>query len=33
MGKIRFIALVWASGFYGYFTIAVLKDQIPKLLG
>ena len=33
MGKVRFIALVWASGFYGYFTIAVLGDQIPKLFG
>jgi hypothetical protein len=33
MGKTRFIALVWASGFYGYFTFAVLKSQIPKLFG
>lgn len=33
MGKARFIALVWASGFYGYFTFAVLKSQIPKLFG
>jgi len=33
MGKMRFIALVWASAFYGYFTIAVLRGQIPKLFG
>lgn len=33
MGKVRFIALVWASGFYGYFTLAVLGSQIPKLFG
>jgi len=33
MGKVRFLAMVWASGFYGYFTIAVLADRIPKLFG
>jgi len=32
MGKVRFIALVWACAFYGYFAIIVLKSQIPKLL-
>ena len=32
MGKARFVALVWACAFYGYFAIIVLKSQIPKLL-
>ena len=31
MHKVRFVALVWACAFFGYFAIVTLKDQLPKL--
>ncbi len=31
MGKVRFVALIWACAFYGYFAIIVLAGQLPKL--
>jgi len=31
MGKVRFVAIVWACAFYGYFTIVVLASEVPKL--
>ncbi len=31
MGKVRFLALVWACAFYGYFVLIVLRGEIPKL--
>lgn len=32
MGKVRFVALVWACAFYGYFAITVLRIKIPALI-
>ena len=31
MHKVRFVALVWACSFFGYFTIVTLKNQMPRL--
>ena len=31
VGVVRFLALVWACVFYGYFATITLADQIPKL--
>ena len=31
MHKVRFVALVWACSFFGYFTIGTLKNQMPRL--
>jgi len=31
MGKTRFLAMVWACAFYGYFAIIVASDQFAKL--
>ena len=30
---VRFLAMVWASAFFGYFTIVTLSNQLPKLFG
>ena len=32
MGWVRFGAILWACGFYGYFSVMVLIDQLPRLL-
>jgi len=32
MGKLRFVAIVWACAFYGYFSLLVLAERIPELL-
>ncbi|HUT33396.1 MAG TPA: Nramp family divalent metal transporter [Planctomycetota bacterium] len=32
MGKIRFVAMVWACAFYGYFALIVLGDKIAAFL-
>jgi hypothetical protein len=32
MGKLRFVALVWACAFYGYFALVVLGDKLRTLL-
>ncbi len=31
MGLMRKIAILWACGFFGFFTIMTLMDQLPKL--
>lgn len=31
MPPVRFLALVWASAFFGYFTIITLNNQLPRL--
>jgi len=31
MGKVRFVAMVWAFAFYGYFATIVVSGQIAKL--
>jgi len=31
MGKVRFLAMVWACAFYGYFAMIVLRGQIAEL--
>jgi hypothetical protein len=32
MGKLRFVAIVWACAFYGYFALVVLGDKLAGLL-
>jgi len=32
MGKVRFIALVWACAFYGYFAVTVLRIKVPQFV-
>jgi len=31
MPPIRFLAMIWACAFFGYFTIITLKNQLPRL--
>ena len=31
MGKVRFVAIIWACAFYGYFAVRVLADNLPRL--
>ena len=31
MPPLRFVAMVWACAFFGYFTIITLSEQLPKL--
>lgn len=31
MRPIRFLAMIWACAFFGYFTIITLKNQLPRL--
>ena len=30
---LRFLAMVWASAFFGYFTVITLGNELPKLFG
>jgi hypothetical protein len=30
---VRFLAMVWSSAFFGYFTIVTLSNELPKLFG
>ena len=31
MRPLRFIAIIWACAFFGYFSIITLKNQLPRL--
>ncbi len=31
MPPVRFLAMIWACSFFGYFTIITLKNQLPRL--
>lgn len=31
MHPVRFVAMVWACAFFGYFTLITLKNQLPRL--
>ncbi|MBM3278391.1 MAG: Nramp family divalent metal transporter [Candidatus Handelsmanbacteria bacterium] len=31
MHPVRFVAMVWACGFFGYFTFVTIRDQLPRL--
>jgi hypothetical protein len=33
MPPLRFVMMIWACAFFGYFTFVTLKNQIPRLLG
>lgn len=33
MHPVRFVALVWACAFFGYFSFVTLREQLPKLWG
>lgn len=31
MHPVRFVAMIWACGFFGYFTFVTIRDQLPRL--
>ncbi len=31
LSPIRLVAMIWACGFFGYFTIITLENELPKL--
>ena len=33
MHPVRFVALIWACAFFGYFSFVTLREQLPKLWG
>ena len=33
MHPVRFVALLWACAFFGYFAFVTLREQVPKLWG